>query len=70
MIFIKYSQPSISTGSAFADSTNHKWEKKLTPESFKKQNLNFPCTTMHLHDISIVFSIISRDDLKYTGGYV
>jgi len=42
-----YSQPSISTGSASIDSTNHRLKifGKKNPESSKKQNLNLSCTS-------------------------
>ena len=56
-----YSQSSISTGFASADSTNQGskiFEKKKIPERSKKQNLILPCAGNYLHSIYIVFTII------------
>ena len=52
----KSSQPSVSTGSLSADSTNLRSKIFfLIPESSKKQNLNLLYTGYYLHSIYIVF---------------
>ena len=55
---MKYSRPSISASAVSADSTNHGSnisEKKINPESSKKQNLNLPCAGNYLHGVYVVF---------------
>ena len=55
----KYSQLSVTTGSASAVSNNPGLNTSgKIPESSKKQNLNLPHTSNYLHSIYIVFTII------------
>ena len=54
---LKFRRPSISVGSALADSTNRRSGKRI-PERSKKQNLNFMYAWKLLDSIFTVFTII------------
>lgn len=74
MVFIKhlcakYSQPSLSLGSASIDSLNHGlrvFRGKLFPEICREQTLNLPSAGNYLHSIYITLGIINTLERMWT----